>query len=305
MKLQEKNNLLKKLYKLLLIIDRCTIIKLKDKHYLKIMYRCETNKKLDLDNPKTFNEKLQWLKLYNRNQMYTKMVDKHDAKEYAEKIIGNKYIISTIGVYEKFEDIDFDKLPSEFVIKCTHDSGNVVVCKDKNELDILSTKKKINAGLKRNYYYFAREWPYKDIKPRIIIEKLIENEDGTDIKDYKLFCFNGKVETILVCSNRKGNYKNTNFYNTNWELMPFTRENHTNTKEEISKPKNLDEMIQIGKLLSKDIPFVRVDLYEINGSIYFGELTFFPSAGFEGFKPESWDEKLGDMLILPNYKVEE
>lgn len=271
-----------------------------DKHYLKLKYKLIFNQRLNLDNPQTYNEKIQWLKLYDRKPEYTEMVDKYEAKKYVSNIIGGEYIIPTLGIWEKFKDIEFEKLPSKFVLKATHTSGNVFICKDKEKIDYKKLKKQINKWIKRKYYYIHREWPYKNVKPRIIVEKYMEDKNVDNLKDYKLFCFHGKVETILVCSNRRGNFKNTDFYDRQWNLMPFVRQNHINNPEGIEKPKNLGEMLDIAEKLSKNIPFVRVDLYEINGKVYFGELTFYPSAGFEGFKPEKYDKILGDMLKLPS-----
>lgn len=274
-----------------------------DEKYITIKYKLETNQKLNLKEPKTFNEKLQWLKLYDRNPEYTKMVDKYEAKKYVADIIGQEYIIPTLGVWDKFEDIEFDKLPKQFVLKPTHTSGNVFICKDKEKINYKQLRKMINKWLKRDYYLVHREWPYKNIKPKIIAEQYMVDDSGMKLKDYKFFCFNGIAQTILVCSNRNGSFKNTNFYDINWNLQPFTREKHKNSNEQIKKPKNLDEMITVAEKLSKDIPFVRVDLYEINGKVYFGELTFYPSSGFEGFEPEEWDKKLGDMLELPTKNI--
>ena len=274
--------------------------KMNDKKYILKEWKIKMQDTCDIEEPKTFNEKLQWLKLYDRRPEYTKMVDKYEAKKIVSNIIGEEYIIPTLGIYEKFEDINFKKLPNKFVLKPTHTSGNVFICHDKEKINYKNLKKQVNKWLKRKYFYIHREWPYKNVKPRIIIEKFMEDKNNEDLKDYKLFCFNGKVETILVCSNRNGSFKNTDFYNKNWELMPFTRENHCNNQNGIDKPKNLEEMIIIAEKLSNKIPFIRVDLYEINGKIYFGELTFFPSAGFEGFKPKEYDEILGNWLELPN-----
>lgn len=274
-----------------------------DEKYIKIKYKLEMNQKFNLKEPRTFNEKLQWLKLYDRNPEYTKMVDKYEAKKYVADIIGQEYIIPTLGVWDKFEDIEFDKLPKQFVLKPTHTSGNVFICKDKEKINYKQLRKMINKWLKRDYYLVHREWPYKNIKPKIIAEQYMVDDSGMKLKDYKFFCFNGIAQTILVCSNRNGSFKNTNFYDINWNLQPFTREKHKNSNEQIKKPKNLDEMITVAEKLSKDIPFVRVDLYEINGKVYFGELTFYPSSGFEGFEPEEWDKKLGDMLELPTKNI--
>lgn len=287
-----------------ILINKGALNFLSDEKFLKKVFKFRMHKALDLENPQTFNEKLQWLKLYNRKKEYTKMVDKYEVKDYVVNKIGNEYIIPTLAMYEKFDDIEWDKLPNQFVIKCTHDSGGLVICKDKNSMDIKKAKLKIRKSLKRNYFYARREWPYKNIKPRIIIEKYMQDNKEDDLKDYKFFCFNGIAEIILVCSNRKGTFKNTDFYDSKWNLMPFTRENHTNNPKGIEKPKNLEKMIEIAQKLSKGIPFVRVDLYEINGKVYFGELTFFPSSGFEGFNPEEYDKILGNMLKLPKKKIE-
>lgn len=289
---------LKHPYKFLYALNNKGLIYLNDKSFLKIRYRCTFNRKLDLNNPQTFNEKLQWLKLHDRKEVYTTMVDKFDAKQYVSNIIGEEYIIPTIGVYNSFDEIDFKKLPNQFVMKCTHDSGGLIICKNKNNLNVDNSRSIITKCLNKNYYPLGREWPYKNVKPRIIIEKYMKDNQETDLKDYKIFCFNGVPEVILVCSNRNGSYKNTDFYDTAWNLLPFTREKHTNNPQGIAKPHNLQKMLEIASVLSKDIPFVRVDLYEINKKIYFGELTFFPSAGFEGFSPIEWDYKLGEKINI-------
>lgn len=276
-------------------IKRC----IPDKIYLKILYKKVMHKKLNLKNPQTFNEKLQWLKLYDRKNIYTTMVDKYEAKKYVANLIGNQYIIPTLGVYDRFKDIDFKELPDQFVLKCTHDSGSTIVCKEKKAFNVMEAKKKINKYLKRNFYYQFREWPYKNVSPRIIVEKYMQNnEKNEELKDYKIFCFKGTPYMILVCSNRKGNHKNTDFFDTEWNKIDLTRENSENSKETIKKPEKLEEMLEISKKLSKNTSFLRVDLYEIYGKIYFGELTFYPSSGFEGFKPELWDKRLGDMIQI-------
>ena len=293
---------LKKPKLLLLILDNKNIIRLKDKKYLELMYLKRMNRKIDIENPKTFNEKLQWLKLYDRRPEYTKMVDKYEVKEYIASIIGEEYVIPTLEVYNKFEEIEWDKLPNQFVIKCTHDSGGLVICKDKANLDIKKTKKKINKNLKKNYYYPGREWPYKNVKPRIIIEKYMEDQNNKDLKDYKFMCFHGKVLCSFVCSNRhsKEGLK-IDFYDLNWNKMPFKRK-YPNSDITMEKPLNYDLMIQLSEKLAKEIPFVRVDFYEINGHVYFGELTFYPGSGVEEFEPELYDYELGSWLTLPTKK---
>lgn len=289
--------------KILIFLDNHRIIKLPDKLYLELMYKNKFNKKLDLVNPKTFNEKLQWLKLYNRKDIYTTMVDKIDVKEYVSNIIGEEYIIPTLGIYNKFDDIDFEKLPKQFVIKCTHDSGGIVIVKDKNEFNKDKAKSIINKSLKNNYYYNWREWPYKNVKPRIIIEKFMEDEKYSQLNDYKLMCFNGKVKCSFVCSERD-NIKDglaVTFFDNDWNKMPFTR-HYRNSNKEIRKPYNFTKMIDLAERLAKDIPFVRIDFYEINKKIYFGEVTFFPGAGIEEFNPEKWDEIIGGWIDLNSVK---
>lgn len=267
-----------------------------DKTYLKIRYFATFKKILNLQTPQTFNEKLQWLKLNDRKDIYTKMVDKYEAKSYVSKIIGNKYIIPTLGIYNNFDEIDFNKLPNQFVIKCTHDSGGLVIVTDKSKLDIKKAKKKINKSLKRNYYYLGMEWPYKNVKPRIIVEKYMKDNKDTSMRDYKFFCFNGNPYCILLCNDRNTELKET-FFDLNWKILPFKRPNHS-IDTNIEKPHNLDKMIEFSKKLSLNIPFLRVDFYEINGNLYFGELTFYPAGGFSKFEPEEWDLKLGNLIDL-------
>lgn len=272
-----------------------------DKRYLQIVYRIRTGQDLDIDHPKSFNEKLQWLKLYDRKPEYTTMVDKYAVKKYVADIIGEQYIIPTLGVWDHFEDIDFDKLPNKFVLKCTHDSGGLVICRDKSKFNVKIAKRKITKSLKRSFFYLGREYPYKDVKPRIIAEKYMEDSGTTDLKDYKIMCFNGRVRCSFVCSERSEHLKVT-FYDSDWKRMPFER-HYPASKEDIPKPENYDKMVELAEILSKDIPFVRVDFYEINGHIYFGELTFYPGAGFEEFTPDKWDKVLGDWIVLPKKRM--
>lgn len=271
-----------------------------DEKYIKIKYRLEMNKRLNLENPKTFNEKLQWLKLNDRKQEYTKMVDKYEAKKYVANIIGKEYIIPTLGIWDKFEDIDFEKLPNQFVLKPTHTSGDVFICRDKEKIDYKTLEKKVHRWLKRKYYYVHREWPYKNIKPRIIAEKYMVDESGTELKDYKFFCFNGKPKLLFVAVDRPQDTK-FNFYDLNFNKLPFMQ-HYKNFNKNVLKPKGFEYMVDFAKKLSKGIAHVRVDFYDINGKVYFGELTFYHFSGFEKFEPEEWDKKLGDMLKLPNNK---
>ena len=278
--------------------------KMSDEKYIKLKFYASLGRKLNLDNPKTFNEKLQWLKLYDRKPEYTIMVDKYEAKKYVADIIGEEYIIPTLGVWDSFDEIDFDKLPEKFVLKCTHDSGGLVICRDKKSLDIGAARAKIERSLARNYYLHGREWPYKNVPRKIIAEKFMEDEETAELRDYKFFCFNGDVKIILVCAERfsDGGLRE-NFYDTNWNLLPFERPLHHNTEYPIKAPQNFKKMIQAAEKLSKDIPFSRIDFYETNGKMYFGEITFFPASGFEGFEPAEWDEKFGEWIKLPDKTV--
>lgn len=297
-----KNEIASKFFKtyqkVLIHLDNYGIIRLSDKKYIKLRYEVVMDKNLNLEKPQTFNEKLQWLKLNDRKDIYTIMVDKYEVKKYVENIIGKEYIIPTLGIYERFDDINFDELPNQFVLKCTHDSGGIVICKDKRNFNKEFAKEKLNKHLKKNYYYAAREWPYKNVKPRIIIEAYMKEEGKDELTDYKLMCFNGKVKCSFVCLNRNSiEGLNVDFYDINWNKMPFER-HYPNSKIILEKPQNYDLMIKLAEKLSKNIPFLRVDFYEINNKIYFGELTFYPGAGLEKFRPESWDQTLGEWINI-------
>lgn len=278
---------------------------LSDEKYLKFCYFLRIGKKLNLYNPKTFNEKLQWLKINDRNPRYINMVDKYEVKKYIESTIGLEYVIPTFGIYNSFQEINFEKLPKRFVIKCTHNSGGVVVVNDKDKINIKDLEKKFNRMLKKNFFYVGREWPYKNIVPRIIIEENIQEEDSKEqIKDYKIMCFNGEPKCSFVCSNRNAESGLcVNFYDYNWKPMPFER-HYPKNKQEIEKPSQYNKMLELAKKLSKDIPFVRVDFYQKGEQIYFGELTFYPGSGMEEFTPDEWDEKLGKWIELPKKKEE-
>lgn len=285
---EEIKYFLKKIGILRLIPDKC---------YLKFMYRKLLRKKLDLNNPKSFNEKLQWLKIHDRNVLYTKMVDKYEVREYVKEKIGEEYLIPLVGgPWDTADEIDFDALPERFVLKCTHDSGSVIVCRDKSNLDIKAVIRRLNRGLNIKFFYLAREWPYKNVKPRIIAEQYISDVDSGDVRDYKLHCFNGRVKLVLVCADRMHVEKKV-FYDSEWNKLPLKRPN-VSSDIEIPKPIMYEKMIKIAELFSQGIPFVRVDLYEIEGKLYFGELTFFPAGGFEAFEPEEWDLKMGEWLKL-------
>ncbi|MDO4499712.1 MAG: ATP-grasp fold amidoligase family protein [Erysipelotrichaceae bacterium] len=283
--------------RLLVRLDQIGLIRLDDVTYLRWMFKQRVGYDLNLKNPKSFNEKIQWLKLNDKNDRYTDLVDKLKAKEVISKIIGDEYIIPTIGVWDKFDDIDFDALPDKFVLKTTHDSGGVVVVKDKNSLDVKKAKKKINKSLRKNYFYNGREWPYFNIEKKIIAEPFVESE-SEELMDYKLMVFNGKVKCSFTCTERfsEGGLHVT-FFDNNWEVMPFER-HYPKSETKIDKPVNFEKMIELSEKLAKDIRFVRIDFYEAFGKLYFGEMTFYPGSGIEEFTPVSWDYKLGDWLDL-------
>ncbi len=277
--------------------------RLSDEAYLKKIYKVKFKKELDLGNPKTFNEKLQWLKLYDRKPIYTTMVDKYEAKKYVADIIGEEYVIPTLGVWDRFEDIDFDSLPEQFVLKCTHDSGGLVICRDKTTLDLKKVKKKINKSLKRNFYLIGgREWPYKNVKPRIIAEQYMQDETEKMLPVYKFFCFNGEPRIIQVIKNDKQANESIDYFDTEWTLLDL-RQNFPNSTVPLPRPKKLSEMLSLVKELAGGRDgFLRVDLYTINDRIYFSEFTFFSDSGLAEFHPSSWDEILGSWIQLPNIK---
>lgn len=271
-----------------------------DKFFLKASFWIVMGRRLDLNNPKSFSEKLQWLKLYRRRPEYTKMVDKIEAKKYVASIIGNEYIIPTLKMYDSINQVNFDELPKQFVIKCTHDSGSVIVCKDKDKLDKKKALEKLNKGLKQNFYYQTREYPYRSVKPRLIAEQYMEDESGYELKDYKIFCFNGQPKMSFVASDRQKEGEDTkfDFYDLEWNHIPVTN-GHPCSEHGIAKPQNYDKMLELASKLSQGIPHVRVDFYNINGKIYFGELTFFHWSGLVPFEPEDWDYTFGSYLHLP------
>ncbi len=270
---------------------------LSDKTYIKLKYFIRFKRRINLTNPKTFNEKVNWLKLYDRKDIYTIMVDKYEAKRYVSNIIGDKYIIPTYGIYNSFNEIDFNMLPNQFVIKCTHDSGGLVVVKNKKYLNIENAKKIIEKSLNSNYYYDNREWPYKNVKPRIIIEKYMEDEKTNELRDYKFFCFDGKPKIMFIAFDRAIHKTKFNFYDMDFNMLNF-KQHYPNFDIDLIKPKTFEKMKKIAAKLSKGIPHLRVDLYEINGKIYFGELTFSHFGGFVPFDPKEWDLKLGKMLDI-------
>lgn len=274
---------------------------LPDALYLKIMFRLKMGYSLNLKAPKTFNEKLQWLKLYNRKPEYTKMVDKYDAKKVAEEILGKEYVIPTLGVWDKFEDIDFSALPERFVLKTTNGGGGggVVICRDKKNLDKASAAERLNASLGSSIYNRLKEWPYKDVKPRILAETFMVDESG-ELRDYKFYCFNGEPKVFLVASERfSGHRTYFDYFDMDGNHLPFTQGGMNNPNIP-SLPSNFEKMKMVAKKISKGLPHVRIDLYSVDEKVYFGEFTFFDSSGFEKFTPKEWDGIFGSWVVLPS-----
>lgn len=274
-----------------------------DKFYLKVAFRDQMGYSLDLKNPRSFSEKLQWLKLYNRDPRYTVMVDKVKAKEYVASIIGEEYIIPTLGVWEDPDDIDFGQLPDRFVLKCNHNSGlGMYICKDKSKMDVEKVKKELRKGLAQDYYINNREWPYKDVPRRAFAEAYMEDEYG-ELRDYKWFCFDGEVKALFIATDRsKGDHATRfDFFDENFNHLPFTN-GHPNADVLPEKPKMFGKMKELAAKLSKGIPHVRIDFYEVGDRVYFGEMTFFHWSGFMPYEPEEWDYKFGEWINLDNIK---
>ena len=273
--------------------------RLPDERFLRKYYKIRFGRELNLEDPKTYTEKLQWLKLFDRKPIYTSMVDKHEAKEYVAQRIGSEYIIPTLGVWDSFDEIDFDSLPDQFVLKCTHDSGGLVIVKDKSKLDLDAARVKINKSLKRNYYLHGREWPYKNVKPRILAETYMEDPETAELRDYKFFCFNGEVKALFVATERykAGEETKFDFFDAEYNHLPFTN-GHPNAEVLPEKPKTFEKMKELAAELSVGIPHLRVDFYEVDGKIYFGELTFSHWSGMMPFDPEEWDRTFGDWIDL-------
>ena len=274
---------------------------LPDSVYLRIKFRRVMGRKLNLNNPQTFNEKLQWLKIHDHNPDYINLVDKYEVKKIVAEKIGREHIIPTLGIWNSFEEIDFCSLPEQFVLKCTHDSGSIVICNDKTTFDYNGAKKKLSNFLKKNYYWNHREWPYKKVKPRILAEILLENntEENSGLIDYKIHCFHGQPQIVLVCCDRFSDRGLTeDFFDLNWNHLDVQREKHGNAETKIARPEALNEMLAIAERLSQDLTFLRVDFYVINRRVYFGECTFYPAAGFERFVPDSFDAEMGGWIHL-------
>ncbi len=282
---------------------------LSDKTYIKILYFGRMGKFLHLKNPKTYCEKLQWLKLYNRKDIYTTMVDKYAVKSYVSDKIGEEYVAKVFGVWDRFDAIDFDALPNQFVLKCNHDCGGMLICKDKSKLtqdEIDASRLKIEKSLKTNYYIHSREWPYKNVKPCIFAEEYLEDEETHELRDYKFFAFDGQVKALFIATERQNKNEETkfDFFDADGKHLPFIN-GHPNAAIPPALPKNFEEMKKLAAELSKGIPQVRIDFYEVNGKTYFGEFTFFHWGGMKLFEPPEWDEIFGSWITLPGKKYTE
>lgn len=271
-----------------------------DKKFIEKMFKATMDYPLNLENPKSFNEKLQWLKLYDRNPLYTKLVDKYKVREYISEKIGEDYLIPLLGVWDDPEEIDFDSLPNKFVLKCNHNSGlGMCICTDKSKIDIKKVKNELKSGLAQNYYLNGREWPYKNVSRKIICEKYMTDETGKNLRDYKFYCFDGKPKIVGIYQDRNSDKETTgDFFDMNFEWVDL-RFGMPNALNKPQKPQKFQEMIKIAEILSEGMPEVRVDLYISNNKIYFGELTFFDGGGFDKIEPLEWDYKLGSWIKLP------
>lgn len=271
-----------------------------DTLYLRLQYRCTFSKRLNLKDPKSYNEKIQWLKLFDRNPLYKRLADKFEVKKYVAEKVGDQYIIPTLGVWDSFNDIEFRDLPEQFVLKCTHDTGSTIICRKNLDFDFSKAKKNLNRALKRDSFLPGREWVYKGIKPRIIAEKYMTDGKNSGLTDYKIFCFNGVPKCLFIATDRHlgDKYVKFDFFDIDFNPLNIIQL-HEQSSKETKKPVSFDEMIRLAKTLSSGIPHVRIDLYEINGKPYFGEFTFYHHGGTIPFKTEQWDEILGSWLELP------
>lgn len=271
-----------------------------DEKYLKLAYRVMMKKKLNLEMPITYNEKLQWLKLYDRRPEYTIMVDKYEAKKYVAERIGKEYIIPTLGIWDHYDEIDFNELPEKFVLKCTHDSGGIVICKSKEGLNRREAKRILTRNLKHNFFWTGRDWPYKNVKPRIIAEKYIEDHTTHDLPDYKIFTFDGVARALFVASDRQKEGVETkfDFFDMDYNHLDI-KNGHDYSEAYPEKPKTLNIMRELAEKLGKGIPQARIDFYEVDGEVYFGEITLFHYSGVVPFEPECWDKTFGDWIKLP------
>jgi len=273
---------------------------LSDEKYLRLMFRLRMGEKLNLKNPKTISEKLQWLKLYDRKDIYTTMADKYLAKKFIAERVGSEYVIPLIGVWDKFDEIDFDALPGKFVLKCNHDSGSVIICEDKSKLNVNEARKVLEKSLRTDYFILKREWQYKNIQRKIICEQYISDDEKNGVlTDYKFFCFSGIPKFLYVATDSSNQNEHETFLDLDWKKVPFRRKEYPEHSSVPKKPVNFDKMVQIAKQLSDGIPFLRVDFYEVGGKLFVGELTLFPGAGYLVFNPDEYNSIIGDWINLP------
>ena len=275
-------------------IDR----RLSDEQYLRMQYKALMGKRLDLDSPRTFNEKLQWLKLHDRNPLYTKLVDKYAVKEWVADRIGEECVVPTYARWERAEDIDISGLPERFVLKTNHDCGGIAICRDWSTFDLDAARRKLSEHLSRNYYWGCREWPYKDVVPCVFAEECLDaGASASDLTDYKFMCFGGQARCVFTCTGRAEGDLRVDFFDADWNHLPFER-HYPNADATPERPACLSEMLRAAEVLAKGIPFVRVDFYDVASKPIFGEMTFYPGAGFEEFTPEKWDTTLGIWIDL-------
>jgi len=295
------NKFIDKFVRIIQTIIRYPLCVFPDKIYLELKYYSKTGRKLNLKNPVLFDEKLQWLKLYDRQAEYTNLADKYEVRKFIAKTIGEQYLIPNYGVWSNFDEIPFDSLPDKFVLKCTHDCSSVVICKDKKSLDMAKLRKHFKKRLAENYFWHKREWVYKNIKPRIIAEKFMVDESGVELKDYRIYCFDGEPKIIEVTFDTfTSGPRKENFYTPQWEYQSLATKGYVAAPDiKIQKPKCLEQMLDLARKLSVGKIHVRVDFYVIEDKIYFGELTFYNAAGNTGFNPPQWDKIFGDWMTLP------
>lgn len=268
-----------------------------DRKYLKACYRAYFGKKLDLENPQTFSEKIQWLKLNDRNPLYTDMVDKYKVKKWVASKIGDVHVVPTFDMWRTAEEIDISSLPNQFVLKTNHDSGGVVICRDKDKFDIEDAKSFLSAHLQNNFFYVGREWPYKDVEPVVFAEKYLDGFDSAGMIDYKFYCFNGEPKFLYVSKGLEDHETAAiSFLNLDWTRAPFARNDYRPFEILPEKPLSYDVMLHFAHQLSEGIPFVRVDFFEYEGTPYFSEMTFYPCAGFMPFEPDAADSDIGLLL---------
>lgn len=269
-----------------------------DKLYLQWLFFRKFHRFINWKDPKTFNEKLQWLKIYNRNPEYTKMVDKYAVKNMVSERIGEAYVIPTYGVWKNFDEINFNNLPNRFVLKCTHDSGGLIICKNKDELNYSEVKERLNNSLKKDYFLYGREWPYKNVPRRIIAEQFVSDGKNAVLPVYKFMCFNGEPKIIQTIQNDKQPNESIDYFDVEWNLLEI-KQGFPNSEKPYTKPKKLEEMLNIARVFAKNHPFLRVDMYEVDDVIKFSEFTFYSDGGLMPFEPFGWDEKLGEWIVLP------